>query len=158
MIICYIYYELLFTLVHGFKAISQINFTGSINSDSVFFSKLRERKIVGRSKCFLFSQMEQKFELNRCAHFWILRAHTEALWFNCFVSYFCFPFLKKKSIFGTAALKNGIYCFEPIERVSIQGIAHQSFVTVKYLTARQIPPRLQQVQFAMTCLCAFKNE
>lgn len=92
MIICYIYYELLFILVHSFKAISQINFTGSINSDSVFFSKLRERKIVRRSKCFLFSQMEQKSKLNRCARFWILRSHTEAVWFNCFVSYFCFPF------------------------------------------------------------------
>lgn len=51
-----------------------------------------------------------------------------------------------------------MYCFEPIERVSIQGIADQFFMTVKYLSARQIPPRLQQVQFAMTCLCAFKNE
>lgn len=65
---------------------------------------------------------------------------------------------KKKSVFGTASLKNGMYCFEPIERVPIQGFADQSFVTVKYLSARQIPPRLQQVQFAMTCLCAFKNE
>ena len=79
------------------------------------------------------------------------------------IQLFCILFLlslslSEKNVFGTAALKNGMYCFEHIERVSIQGIADQSFVTVKYLSARQIPPRLQQVQFAMTCLCAFKNE
>lgn len=68
------------------------------------------------------------------------------------------PFLKKKKLLGTAALKNGVYCFEPTERVSIQGLADKSFVTVKYLSARQIPPRLQQVQFGMTCLHSFKNE
>lgn len=153
MIICYIYYKLLFILVHGFKVISQINFTGSITADSVLSSKLRERKIV-RSKCFRFSQVKQNSELNRCALFWVLRAHTEGLWFSCFVSYFCFPFLKKNK---TAALKNGIYCSELIERVSIQGIAGQSFVTVKYLPVRQIPPRLQQVQFTMTCPCIFKT-
>lgn len=44
VIICCIPYKLLFILVQGFKAISQINLTGSINSDSVFFPKLRERK------------------------------------------------------------------------------------------------------------------
>lgn len=72
VIVCYIYYELLFILVRGFKAISQINFTGSINADSVFFSKLREGEIRRKSKCFLFSQMEQKSELNSCAisEFW----------------------------------------------------------------------------------------
>lgn len=72
VIICYIYYELLFILVRGFKAISQINFTGSINSDSVFFSKLRGREIIRKSKCFLFTQTEQNSELNRCAisEFW----------------------------------------------------------------------------------------
>lgn len=68
------------------------------------------------------------------------------------------PEKKKKSVLGTVALRNGVYCFEPTERVSIQGLADKSFVTVKYLSARQIPARLQQVQFEMTCLCAFKNE
>ena len=46
------------------------------------------------------------------------------------IQQFCILFLlslsEKNCIFGTAALKNGVYCFEPIERVSVQTRHHRS--------------------------------